>query len=89
MFSFIQTSDELYKKAVKAKDDGDDEKAYIHYMKYFKLVKAIRTMKDFEREKDFFSKLMGITRAKDSLDVIERLQRRLKERYIFYLVYSI
>lgn len=62
---------------------GDEENAYIFYMKYFGLVTTIQKLKDFKNIKKEQRKFFGSNKDIDKrLDDLEKLDVSLKKRYI-------
>lgn len=60
---------------------GDQENAYIFYMKYFNLITLIQKHKDFPKIKSQTREYFGTNEQIDMrLDTLERLQGSLKER---------
>ena len=72
------------KLLLKAKDEslaGDEEQAYILYMRFVDLVKAVIASKEYKRSKKEFDKLLPSKRISEALTNAENLSASLKERY--------
>lgn len=62
---------------------GDEENAYIFYMKYFNLMTTIRKLKDFDKIRKDQRLLFGTNQdIHKRLDVLEKINVSLKTRYI-------
>lgn len=86
--SLIQSSDTLYSEAEKHVREGDEELAYIHFMKYFSLISHISKTEDFSRDRDFYGKLLGPIKAKTSIEKAELLKRSLIRRLLLlYIIF--
>lgn len=60
--------------------DGDHEKAYICFYNFFRLVTNLRKKDEYLKDKDFFDRLMGPNKVRDSIENIEHLQKSLEKR---------
>ncbi len=72
------------KLILRAKDEelaGDEEQAYVLYMRFVDVVKAVRGSKEFKKDKKYFNDLLPTRRISDALDSAERLSASLKKRY--------
>ncbi|XP_066270797.1 ubiquitin carboxyl-terminal hydrolase 8-like isoform X2 [Branchiostoma lanceolatum] len=79
--SYCNSANKLYKAAVEHSLLGDEEKAYVLYMKYFNIYGHIRKSKDFKKEESYYAKLMGSSNAKKAIEAAEKLSKSLNERY--------
>ncbi|XP_031626737.1 ubiquitin carboxyl-terminal hydrolase 8 [Contarinia nasturtii] len=69
-------------EAQKLYSSGDDEKAYVMYMKYFTLIEIIRKKTDLSKHKNEKRQYLGTKQEIDShMDLLEKLKRNLVERY--------
>ncbi|KAH8264640.1 hypothetical protein KR038_011263 [Drosophila bunnanda] len=70
----LNTALKLYKNAEEKRLDGDEEQAYIAYMKYFKMLAVIRKKPDYAIHKTTVRQMLGDTasnrRIMDSLELI-------------------
>lgn len=72
------------KLLLKAKDEslgGDEEQAYILYMRFLDVVKEIRKSKSYKKGKAEFDSLLPPRKLKEALDRAEVLSESLRERY--------
>lgn len=70
---------------LKARDEvlvGDEEQAYVLYMRFIDVFQSIRNSKTYRVEKKEFDKLLSPTKASKALDEAERLSKSLKERFV-------
>lgn len=72
----------MTEEADKCRVQGDEEKAYVMYMKYLSVASFLQRMPDFEKQKDFVNKSLGSKVAIEKyIDHVEVLQKSLKVRY--------
>lgn len=70
---------------LKARDEvlvGDEEQAYVLYMRFIDVFQSIRNSKTYRMEKKELDKLLSPTKASKALDEAERLSKSLKERFV-------
>lgn len=71
----MEKAEEFYKL-------GDEEQAYIFFMKYFNLIEILKNSRDFHeiqgRHREFFG---GKDEIMERMDRLGRLQKNLKKRY--------
>ncbi|XP_078667182.1 ubiquitin carboxyl-terminal hydrolase 8-like isoform X1 [Branchiostoma floridae x Branchiostoma belcheri] len=79
--SYCNSANKLYKAALEHSLLGDEEKAYVLYMKYFNLYGHIRKSRDFKKEESYYAKLMGSSNAKKAIEEAEKLSKSLNDRY--------
>ena len=68
---------------LKAKDEliaGDEEQAYVLYMRFIDVFQCIRKSKTYRTEKKELDKLLSPKKAAKALDEAEKLSKSLKER---------
>ncbi|XP_072255207.1 ubiquitin carboxyl-terminal hydrolase 8 [Pyxicephalus adspersus] len=82
---YLSTSlSELNKKAEKAEEcrlDGDEEKAYVFYMKFLFVFELIKKRPDFKQNQDYFKALIGPNTILKAVEEAEKLSKSLKNRY--------
>uniref|UniRef100_A0A8C3EA50 Ubiquitin carboxyl-terminal hydrolase 8 n=1 Tax=Corvus moneduloides TaxID=1196302 RepID=A0A8C3EA50_CORMO len=78
---YIYSALKIFKAAEESRLDGDEEKAYILYMKYAAVYNLIRKRPDFKQQQDYFHSILGPTNLKKALDEAEILSDSLKLRY--------
>lgn len=68
---------------LRARDEvlsGDEEQAYVLYMRFIDIFQCIRNSKTYKAEKRELDKILSPGKASKALDEAERLSRSLKER---------
>lgn len=63
------------------KNDGDEERSFFLYMRYFSMVNYIRMHKDYKINKDTYDKLMMVDQCTRVMDTLEQQKRSLRKRY--------
>jgi ubiquitin carboxyl-terminal hydrolase 8 len=71
----------LKAEASKCIAEGDQEKAYILYMKYVQCYTNMRNAKDFKEDPGFFNKMLNVKEVKDAVVMSENLCGDLSQRY--------
>ncbi|XP_064463740.1 ubiquitin carboxyl-terminal hydrolase 8-like [Ornithodoros turicata] len=61
--------------------NGDEEKAYIYYMRYFDLVQRVRKHRDYKKEKEKCDKTIELEKCSNVIERLELLKRSLLRRY--------
>ncbi|XP_001359977.2 ubiquitin carboxyl-terminal hydrolase 8 isoform X1 [Drosophila pseudoobscura] len=78
----LSTARKLFMKAEQYRLEGDEEMAYINYMKYFNIIKAIRSKPDYTTHKVQVRESLGDTEAnRRIMDSLEMIADSLCERY--------
>ena len=75
---------------LKARDEvlgGDEEQAYVLYMRFIDVFQSIRSSKTYRMEKKEMDKLLSPTKASKALDEAERLSKSLKERFVNTIIF--
>ena len=75
---------------LKARDEvlgGDEEQAYVLYMRFIDVFQSIRNSKTYRMEKKEMDKLLSPTKASKALDEAERLSKSLKERFVSTIIF--
>lgn len=75
---------------LKARDEvlgGDEEQAYVLYMRFIDVFQCIRNSKTYRIEKKELDKLLSPTKASKALDEAERLSKSLKERFVITIIF--
>lgn len=73
------------KLLLKARDEvlaGDEEQAYVLYMRFVDVFQSVRNSKAYRTEKKELDKLVSPAKASKALGEAERLSKNLKERYV-------
>ena len=48
-FRFIKSASKVFKSAEESNIQGDEETAYVYYMKYFNLISAIKKIPEYKK----------------------------------------
>lgn len=81
MLRLLNTADKLYDTAKKAYLDGDEERAYVLFMRFFELTKVIQKSADYKKDPEYYKKMMGVKRMHDAVTSCQSLSDSLIERY--------
>ncbi|XP_077450755.1 ubiquitin carboxyl-terminal hydrolase 8 [Stigmatopora argus] len=79
--SYVQSACKLFKAAEKNRLDGDEEKAYVLYMKYLAIYNQIKTRPDFKQQSEYYMTMLGPNNIKKAIEEAEKLSESLKLRY--------
>ncbi|KAJ8249375.1 hypothetical protein GJAV_G00234100 [Gymnothorax javanicus] len=79
--SYVQSACKIFKAAEESRLDGDEEKAYILYMKYLTIYDIIKKRPDFKQQQDFVLSVLGSASLKKAIEQAEQLSDSLKLRY--------
>ncbi|XP_033725421.1 ubiquitin carboxyl-terminal hydrolase 8-like [Pecten maximus] len=79
----IKTSETMLKGAEESDMLGDEERAYVLFMRFFNIITAVKKMPEYRKQKDFYDKLIGQKNVLKCLDKAETLSKSLKNRYDF------
>lgn len=63
------------------KNDGDEERSFFLYMRYFSMVNYIRKHKDYAKAKDTYDKLLTLDKCMRVMDTLEQQKKSLQKRY--------
>lgn len=77
----INSAQKIHKEAELNESLGDDERAYILYMKYFNVVTLARKLPDYKKQKDYYDSLIGQKNLLKCINKAEELSASLKDRY--------
>ena len=83
LFNLLRLCRTADKILLKAKDEvlnGDEEQAYVLYMRFVDVYKCIRASKEYKRDKRELVKLLPSSKAVKAVDEAERLSQSLKDR---------
>lgn len=76
------SSEKLIKEAVHQSDMGDEERAYVLYMKFVNIYQKIRAHKEYKADKKYWDSMMGDKKTyKIAIEELEVLQKALERRY--------
>ncbi|KAL8615253.1 hypothetical protein ACOMHN_050294 [Nucella lapillus] len=79
----VKSADTMFREAEKHDLQGDEEKAFIMYMRYFNIVKQVKTNSDYKKNKQYYDGLLGQKNQVRAIEQAEQLAASLKERYDF------
>ncbi|XP_020812777.1 ubiquitin carboxyl-terminal hydrolase 8-like [Drosophila serrata] len=78
----LNTARKLYMNAEEKRLDGDEEQAYIAYMKYFNMLHAIHNKPDYANHKTTVRQMLGDTASnRRIMDSLELITQSLSLRY--------
>lgn len=65
--------------------NGDEEMAYMYYMKYFQLINLLKYSKTYEKYKEQIRNITGNnTKVMDNMNRLEELKTSLLDRYVHF-----
>lgn len=79
--SYVNSASKIIQKAEECRLDGDEEKAYVFYMKFLFVFELIKKRSDFKQNQDYFKALIGPSTIKRAIEEAEKLSKSLKNRY--------
>ncbi|XP_075064034.1 ubiquitin carboxyl-terminal hydrolase 8 [Mixophyes fleayi] len=79
--SYVISASKIFKKAEECRLDGDEEKAYVLYMKFLSVFELVKKRADFKQNQDYFKSLLGPSTILKSIEEAEKLSNSLKNRY--------
>uniref|UniRef100_A0A8C5MMX4 Ubiquitin carboxyl-terminal hydrolase n=1 Tax=Leptobrachium leishanense TaxID=445787 RepID=A0A8C5MMX4_9ANUR len=79
--NYVTSATKIFQKAEESRLDGDEEKAYVLYMKYLYVIDLLKKRTDFKQNQDYYKSLLGPSNIIKSLEEAERLSESLKNRY--------
>lgn len=72
----------LYKEAEESNLEGDEERAYIFYMRFFNLLQHVQKTPEFRTQKEQITALLGGNNGlKRTFDLLESISNSLRNRY--------
>ena len=74
----LQTTNSLFKQAKENEASGDEEKAYLLYMRYMDLRKIIKSKGDYSRDQVYYDSLLSQKDAKVAVESCERIVKSLQ-----------
>lgn len=79
-FRLCKTAQKLFESAEEAREKGDEEYSYIYYMKYLRVVAFITKDKEYQKDKTYFSSMLGTKNPNKAIDAAEKLKNSLIDR---------
>ncbi|XP_059172661.1 ubiquitin carboxyl-terminal hydrolase 8-like [Physella acuta] len=77
----IKSNKKVFEDAEAYDLQGDEERAFIFYIKYFNMLRLIKSKPEYKKQKDYFDKLIGSSNQVKAIERAEKLAESLKERY--------
>lgn len=82
IFRIVKSLQKIKQTADQSYNRGDQETAYILYMRYIHILSKIRNFPDYSKEKNWISSMLGSNSAQTIIvDKVEKLHDSLAERY--------
>ncbi|XP_064595874.1 ubiquitin carboxyl-terminal hydrolase 8-like [Liolophura sinensis] len=78
---YIKTAEKLITDANRCCSLGDEEKAYVLYMRYFNIISLIKKSPDYKKQKDYYDSLIGRKNQLQAIEKAETLSKSLTNRY--------
>ncbi|XP_070547285.1 LOW QUALITY PROTEIN: ubiquitin carboxyl-terminal hydrolase 8-like [Ptychodera flava] len=79
--NYCQSASKVFNAADSEFKSGDEEKAYVFFMKYFNIVKQIHNTNQYKADKKFFDQLLGKNNVIKAIEKAEELSKQLERRY--------
>eukprot|EP00079_Xenopus_tropicalis_P022925 XP_012814954.1 PREDICTED: ubiquitin carboxyl-terminal hydrolase 8 isoform X2 [Xenopus tropicalis] len=79
--SYVSSACKIFQKAEECRLEGDEEKAYVFYMKYLFVFELLKKRSDFKQNQDYYKSLLGPSTILKSVEEAEKLSESLKNRY--------
>lgn len=79
--AYIKSADKVFLKAQTHDLEGDEENAYVFYMRFFNIISLIKKSNRYTEKKKHYDDLMGKTKIIKSIERAEALQKSLFKRY--------
>ena len=76
----VSTLLKLYREANMYADKGDEEYAYILFMRYLSLIQLVQQAKEYRQEEVFFKSSIGVKNLTFAMKKLETLSISLEER---------
>lgn len=79
--TYVKSADKVFLKAESHYLDGEEEDAYVFFMRYFNIICLIKKTNKYTQQKKFYDDMLGRAKIKKSIERAEALQRSLEKRY--------
>lgn len=79
----VKAASKLLKEAELNESLGDEEIAYVLYMRYFNLISGIKKTSEYKKDESYFNDLIGSKNSNKAIRQAEVLQKSLRNRYDF------
>ncbi|KAJ8311552.1 hypothetical protein KUTeg_010907 [Tegillarca granosa] len=77
----LRSAEKMMKEAEAQDLLGDEERAYVLYMKYFNVITIIKKTADYRKQKDYYDSLIGKKNILKAITKAEELSSNIKDRY--------
>ena len=77
----VKSAQMLFVKAGEEQDNGDEEKAYVLYTKYFEIARYIKASKEYIKDKVYYDSMISSKQLKAAMGDLEALEKSLEARY--------
>ncbi|CAB4028670.1 Hypothetical predicted protein, partial [Paramuricea clavata] len=78
---WINSAEKVYKKAVDDDVIGDEENAFVLYMRFFNIMQEVTKTTKYQADKKYYSSIIGRTALNKAIERAEKLSESLRERY--------
>ncbi|XP_029645889.1 ubiquitin carboxyl-terminal hydrolase 8 [Octopus sinensis] len=79
----VKSAGRLLKEAELCENTGDEEKAYVMYMRFFNLITSIKRTAEYKKDEPYYNNMIGSKNLKKAIKQAECLQKSLNYRYDF------
>lgn len=76
-----KTAQKLFETAEQSREKGDEEYAYVCYMKYIRIVAYLNKDQEYQREKKYYNDMLGVKNPTKAISMAETLKSSLIDRY--------
>ena len=77
----VKSAQTLFVKAGEEQENGDEEKAYVLYTKYFEIARYIKASKEYIKDKVYYDSMISPKQLKAAMGHLEALDKSLEARY--------
>lgn len=79
--AYLKTAENVYKKGEDLLTQGNEESAYIMFMRYINIITAIQKTSEFRKNEASLSQMVDSSHQRTAVDMIRQLRQSLKKRY--------
>ncbi|GAB1605796.1 ubiquitin carboxyl-terminal hydrolase 8-like [Argonauta hians] len=79
----VKSAGKLLNSAELCENTGDEEKAYVLYMRFFNLITSVKRTSEYKKDEQYYNKMVGFKNLKKAIKRAESLQKSLNYRYDF------
>ena len=77
----VKSAQTIFVKAGEEQENGDEEKAYVLYTKYFEIARYIKSSKEYIKDKVYYDSMISPKQLKLAMGHLEALDKSLEARY--------